>query len=131
VSSPIVVELFDGDTRLGSSAAGTVTATAGSRQIDFVNTTLGYRSRQQIVVKAGQTVSATVSPPNGRLNINAVPWAEVLVDGKLVGETPIGNLSVSLGDHEIVFRHPQLGEVRRTVVVRADSLTRVSANLER
>jgi len=131
VSSPIALELFDGDTRLGSSASGTVTASAGRRQIDFVNTTLGFRSRQTIDVKAGQTVSATVSPPNGRLNINAVPWAEVLVDGKSVGETPIGNLSVSLGDHEILFRHPQLGEVRRTAVVRADGPTRVSANLER
>jgi serine/threonine-protein kinase len=96
-----------------------------------VNATLGFRSQQIVEVKAGQSVSVAVSPPNGRLNINAVPWAEVLVDGKLVGETPIGNLSVTLGEHEIVFRHPQLGEVRRSAVVRADGLTRVSANLER
>jgi hypothetical protein len=55
----------------------------------------------------------------------------VLIDGKLVGETPIGNLSIPLGEHEIIFRHPQLGELRRTALVRSDAVTRVSANLER
>jgi hypothetical protein len=96
-----------------------------------VNSALGFRSRQVVDVKAGQTVAISVTPPDGRININAVPWAEVLIDGKLVGETPIGNLSIPLGEHEIVFRHPKLGEVRRTAVVRSDAVTRVSANLER
>jgi hypothetical protein len=82
-------------------------------------------------VKPGQTVAVTVSPPNGRININAVPWAEVLIAGKSVGETPIGNLSIPLGEHEIVFRHPQLGEVRRTAIVRLDAVTLVSATLGR
>ena len=73
----------------------------------------------------------TVSPPNGSININAVPWAEVWINGKSVGETPIGNLTLPLGEHEIVFRHPQLGEQRRRATVRLDSVTRVSVNLQR
>jgi hypothetical protein len=131
VSSPIELEVFEGDRRLGSTATGIVSAPAGRHEVDLINSVLGYRSRQVVDVRAGQVVSVTVSPPNGRININAVPWAEVLVDGKPVGETPIGNLSIPLGEHEIVFRHPQLGEVRRTAVVRSDAVTRVSANLQR
>jgi PEGA domain len=131
VSSPIELEVFEGDRRLGSTATGIVPAPAGRHEVDLVNSVLGFRSRQVVDVRAGQVVALTVSPPNGRININAVPWAEVLIDGKPVGETPIGNLSIPLGEHEIVFRHPQLGEVRRTAVVRSDSVTRVSANLER
>jgi serine/threonine-protein kinase len=72
-----------------------------------------------------------VSPPNGRLSINALPWAEVWIDGKSVGETPLANLSVPLGEHEIIFRHPQLGEQRQTALVRQNGVTRVSANLQR
>ena len=56
---------------------------------------------------------------------------KVLIDGKSVGETPIGNLSIPLGEHEIILRHPQLGEIRRTALVRSDVITRVTANLER
>jgi hypothetical protein len=108
-----------------------VPAPAGRHEVDLINSVLGFRSRQVVDVRSGQVVAVTVSPPNGRMNINAVPWAEVLVDGKPVGETPIGNLSIALGEHEIVFRHPQLGEVRRTAVVRSDAVARVSANLER
>ena len=130
VSSPIELEVFEGDRRLGSTATGIVPAPAGRHDVDLVNSVLGFRSRQVVDVRAGEVVAVTVSPPNGRININAVPWAEVLIDGKSVGETPIGNLSIPLGEHEIVFRHPQLGEVRRTAVVRSDALTRVSANLE-
>ncbi len=131
VSSPIELELFEGDRRLGSTATGIVAAPAGRHEVDLINSVLGFRSRQVVDVRGGQVVALTVSPPNGRININAVPWAEVLIDGKPVGETPIGNLSIPLGEHEIVFRHPQLGETRRTAVVRADAVTRVSANLER
>ena len=58
--------------------------------------------------------------PNGTLNINAQPWAAVWLDGNSIGETPLGNLSVVPGEHEIVFRHPELGERReRTMVARA------------
>jgi PEGA domain len=131
VSSPIELEVFEGDRRLGSTATGIVPAAAGRHEFDLINSVVGFRSRQVVDVTAGQVVALTVSPPNGRININAVPWAEVLIDGKPVGETPIGNLSIALGEHEIVFRHPQLGEARRTAVVRADAVTRVSANLER
>jgi hypothetical protein len=97
----------------------------------LVNSVLGFRSRRLVDIKGGQVVSMAVVPPNGRISINALPWAEVLIDGKLVGETPIGNLSIPLGEHEIIFRHPQLGELRRTALVRSDAVTRVSANLER
>jgi PEGA domain-containing protein len=131
VASPIELDVFEGDKRLGSTATGIVLAPAGRHEVDLINSVLGFRSRQVVDVRAGQIAAVAVSPPNGRININAVPWAEVLIDGKSIGETPIGNLSIPLGEHEIVFRHPQLGEVRRTAVVRSDEVTRVSANLER
>jgi hypothetical protein len=45
-----------------------------------------------------------ISVPNGHISINAVPWAEVLIDGTAAGETPLANLSLPIGTHEIVFR---------------------------
>ena len=131
ISTPIELDVFEGDRRLGSTATGIVPVAAGRHEFDLVNSVVGFRLRQVVDVRAGQVAALTVSPPNGRININAVPWADVLIDGKPVGETPIGNLSIPLGEHEIIFRHPQLGEMRRAAVVRSDAVTRVSANLER
>ena len=58
----------------------------------------------------------------------AAPWAEVSINGNPAGQTPLANMAIPIGTHEIVFRHPQFGEQRHTVVVKADEPTRVSAN---
>ena len=129
--TPFEVEVFDGDTRLGSSSTDIISAPAGRRELDLVNSRLGYRVRRVVEIRAGRVTALDVSPPNGLLSINASPWAEVWIDGKPAGETPLANLSVSLGEHEIIFRHPQLGEQRRTALVRMEGVTRVSANFQR
>jgi hypothetical protein len=55
----------------------------------------------------------------------------VSIDGNSVGETPLGDLSVVPGEHEILFRHPQLGDIRQKVIVRSGVETRVTANLQK
>lgn len=131
VSSPFELHVLEGERLLGSSAEGPVVTTAGRHEFDLVNSALGYRSRRVVDVKAGQIVALAVTPPNGSVSINAVPWADVWIDGNALGQTPLGNVSVPLGEHEIVFRHPELGERREKAIVRSDRLTRVSANMQR
>ena len=70
----------------------------------------GFSQRQTVRVTPGQVFTIRLAWPTGRLAINAVPWAEAFVDGRSVGETPIGNVQVPIGPHQIVLRHPQLGE---------------------
>lgn len=129
--SPIELQVFEGDRVLGTTADGPVVAAAGVHELDLVNAALGFRLHQTVQIKAGQIVSLAVTPPNGRVSVNAVPWAQVWIDGNAVGETPLANLSVPAGEHEIVFRHPQLGEHREKAVVKSGVLTRVSATLGR
>jgi hypothetical protein len=131
VSSPFELHVFEGERLLGSSAEGPVVTTAGRHEFDLVNSALGYRSRRVVDIKAGQIVALAVTPPNGSVSINAVPWADVWIDGNALGQTPLGNVSIPLGEHEIVFRHPELGERREKALVRSDRLTRVSANMQR
>ncbi len=50
------------------------------------------------------------------LTINATPWADVYVDGRKVGQTPIGNLEVEPGDHTVKLVCPPL-EAERTISV--------------
>ena len=95
------------------------------------NAGIGYRVRREVDVRPGQITAVSVTIPNGRLNINATPWASVWIDGSPYGETPLGNLSIAPGEHEIVFRHPQLGERRERTLVRPDTAARVAVNLQR
>ena len=59
-------------------------------------------------------------PPAGpRLSVNAAPWAEIQLDGELVGETPIGELAVSPGTHLVSARLPDGRVLERHIEARA------------
>jgi hypothetical protein len=131
VSASIELHVLDGERVIGSSVDGPIIAAAGRHEFEFVNSALGYRARHVVDVKAGQVTPLLVPVPNGNLNVNAQPWAAVWLDGTSIGETPLGNLSVVPGEHEILFRHPQLGERRERMIVRAGVETRVAVNLQK
>jgi hypothetical protein len=128
-SSPVALDVFANGTRIGTTD-GPLSLAAGRHALELVNQTLGYRGTQNITVAAGGTVSRAITLPQGRLNINADPWATVSVDGRAVGETPLANLPLQIGSHEVTFRHPVFGEKRETTIVKADGVTRVSVNMQ-
>jgi len=131
ISSPIEVQVLEGERVLGSSADGPVVTTAGTHELDFVNSALGFRMHQGVDIKAGQIVPMKIAPPDGRVSVNAVPWAQVSINGTAFGETPLANLPLPVGEHEITFRHPQFGEQTQKVIVKSNALTRVSATFAR
>ena len=127
--SQVEVQLLDGDRVLGSSSDGAIVTSAGRHEFELVNSVLGYRSKQVVNIKAGEIFSLRIPHPEGRISINAVPWADVWIDRVHIGETPLANLAIPIGQHEVSFRHPSLGEQRRTTIVRYDLPTRLSADL--
>ena len=130
VVAPFELQVFEGSKLVGATA-GAIALSAGSHALDFVSDLVGYRTHETVRVHGGQTTRVTITPPKGRISVNAAPWAEVLIDGVSVGETPLANLPVALGTHEITFRHPQLGEQRYTAIVKVDAVTRVTAKFQR
>ena len=131
LSSPIELKVLQGDRVLGSSADGPVVMAAGTYELDLINTALGFRAHQSVTFRAGQITTLTIPVPRGRISVNAQPWAEVWIDDRLVGETPLANLDLPIGEHQVMFRHPQLGERRQTLVVRADTPARISETFDR
>jgi hypothetical protein len=101
--------------------AGTHTFNLRSEELEF-NTSVPVR------VTPGKTATAAVRVPTGLLSVNALPWAEVLVDGQSVGTTPLGNLVVPIGSREVVWRHPQFGERRRVVTVKERTPVRIGVD---
>jgi hypothetical protein len=104
---------------------------AGRHRIEIVSEALDYREARTIEVSGGRTSTIQLDLPDSTIDINAVPWAEVWVDGRRVDETPIGKFPARIGTHEVMFRHPQLGERRQTVIVKRGVPARVSVDLTR
>jgi hypothetical protein len=131
VNAPIELQVFENDRLLGSSRSDRIMIAAGRHQVDLVNETLGFRMNRTFDVAAGKVAPISVEIPTGTIGLNAAPWAEVWIDGAKVGETPIGNLPISIGTHEVVFRHPDLGERRQTVTVTLKEAARFSADFSK
>ena len=126
--APIPMELWQ-DGRVIGRAGGRVRLPPGQHVVDLVNERLNYRERRTVAVTAGTTSQLRPEVPSGSISLNAVPWAAVWIDDRRVGATPLGELPVALGEHVIRFEHPQLGERRETVLVKAGEVTRVTVNL--
>ena len=129
VTAPVDVQIFENKKLLGTSQTDRIMVSAGKHEIEIVNDVLGYRSTKVVQVPAGRVTPLKVDWPRGTIAVNAVPWAEVWIDGTRVGETPIGNYALPIGPHEIVFRHPELGELRHAVTVTVNTPARVSVDL--
>lgn len=130
VKAPFTIEIYEAGRLLGTTDTDRIMIAAGRHDLELVNEALAYRTSRTVQVAAGKVASIAVDLPHGMVNLNAMPWAEVWIDGRRVGETPIGNLGVSIGPHEVVFRHPQLGEKRHAISVTLAAPVRLSVDMK-
>jgi PEGA domain len=129
VETPLVLQLrLDGDV-VGSTDLDRLMLPAGDHVVELVNDELGFRGQRRVSIAPGKTTRLSVDAPEGRVSINAQPWAEVWLDGRRLGVTPIGNVETTIGVHEIVFRHPELGERRTKVAVGMREPARVGMDM--
>jgi hypothetical protein len=131
VASPFQVELFEGSELIGTSGTTKVMLPVGRHELVLKNVSIGYESAHRVDVAAGRVATITVVAPQARLSINAVPWADVSIDGTAVGQTPMGNVMIAVGLHEITFRHPQFGERTQAIVVTAAAANRAAVDFTR
>jgi hypothetical protein len=131
VSAPAEVQVYEDQRLIGTSRSDRIMVSAGRHELDIVNEALAFRVTRTVTVAPGQVAPVRLEWPKGSMALNAQPWADVWIDGERIGETPIGNASVSIGPHEIVFRHPELGEQVVRATVTAGQPTRVSVDMRK
>jgi hypothetical protein len=126
VDAPIEMQVLHGGRQLGVSGRRLALA-PGSYDLQL--RAADYTSVKRVDVSAGRVARIEVNVPDGTVNLNAAPWAEVYLDGRSLGETPIANASVTAGTHEVIFRNPQFNELRQMVTVASGKATRLAVTL--
>jgi hypothetical protein len=129
VSAPVDMELYEQGRLLGSTSVDRLMLSTGKHDIEIVSEPLDFRVTRSVQVSPGRVSPIAVTLPTGVVSLNAIPWANVSIDGQSAGETPIGNLSVSIGPHEVAFLNPQFGEQRRVIMVTLREPVRLSVDL--
>ena len=130
LTSPVELTLTEGDQIIGTTKAARVMLPAGTHNLALTNVGLEFQTTMAVRIEGGKTLTRPVALPTGLLSINAVPWANVSVDGAEVGTTPLANVPLPIGPHEVVWRHPQLGERRRTIAITARTPTRIGMDFK-
>jgi len=130
VEVPVPMRIVEEGRLLGTTDVDRLMLPTGDHLLDLRSDDLGFATRQMVTIKAGETSMLPVRLPSASISINAKPWAEAWVDGERVGETPIGTLTRTIGRHEIVLRHPELGERRVPLLVTMAQPARVSVDFK-
>jgi hypothetical protein len=131
VASPFPVDVVENGEVVGTSGAAKIMIPAGRHDLVLRNDDLGFESGRAVSVAPGQVAAVDIVAPTARLNVNARPWADVSIDGAPVGQTPMANLELAVGTHEVVFRHPQFGSRTERIVVSARGANRVAVDFNR
>jgi hypothetical protein len=128
IEAPIELHILEDGRLLGTTSADQMMLPAGAHNLELVSEAFEFRTTMRTLITPGGTATETIAVPNGSLSINALPWAEVYIDAEYAGITPLGNLAVPIGAHDVLWRHPELGERRRTVSVLAETPTRIGVD---
>jgi hypothetical protein len=130
IFAPILLEVSQEGRALGTTEQGRLMLPPGRHTLTLTNREFGYSASHAIEIEAGEVRSLNVQP-TGTVNLNAVPWAEVWIDGKKMGETPLANLQIPLGNREIIFKHPQYGERRMMTAIAAGAPAAISVDFSK
>jgi serine/threonine protein kinase len=77
------------------------------------------------------THARRVSRGFATLNLQTTPWAIVQVDGKSIGQTPIQNVRIPAGKHDVAFVNPGLPKHQIKIDLAADEVFTRSIDLTR
>jgi hypothetical protein len=59
--------------------------------------------------KPSHDAGGAVSGASSSVSVNATPWADVLIDGRPAGTTPLRKVKLRPGPHTLILRCPPLG----------------------
>jgi serine/threonine-protein kinase len=87
--------------------------------------------REASVVIPSPVPSPAVSPSPmlGWLKVLPKPWADVTVDGRVIGQTPLPAIPLAPGSHSVVLTHPDYPPFTRRVEIRAGETATIRMDL--
>ena len=97
VFAPVKLEILENGHPIGSTEGGRVLSSPGPHTFEVVSQSLGFRETRQVDIKPGEVAAVTIQLPPATIEIVAPPEAEILVDGQLVGQAPLGPLKIAVG----------------------------------
>ena len=62
----------------------------------------------------------------GKLSVSTQPYSDVYEGGKLLGETPLADLPLSVGSHTLTFKNPKHSTISKTITITAGKTAKLN-----
>jgi PEGA domain len=126
IVAPIELAISEGTRSLRLDDRGQVMLSPGPHELVFRNRALGYEETQHVDVRPGEATQLSIAPPRSKATFTATSPAEVWLDGKSVGQTPLVDLPVEIGTHHVRMKS---GAAERQFTVTA-TMTPLAFNVD-
>jgi hypothetical protein len=112
------------------SAAEPVKAAEPTKSSVGVASTKVAKNDKAADAKKDDKAPKSAATGEGTLNINSIPVANVVLDGRPMGSTPLVGIKVSAGPHSVIFVHPELGRKAAGATVTAGKTSTVAVRFQ-
>jgi hypothetical protein len=129
--TPVELQAFENGKPVGSTRAGPWQLPGGRHDLELANAAFGLHITRTVDVITGRSVSVDAGVPSGLVSISSSSGAEIRIDGEHVGDSAIDNRPLTVGQHDVIARHPNLGERRVSVTVMPDTKLVLNLDLRR
>jgi serine/threonine-protein kinase len=102
----------------------------GHHRVTVSAPTLAYPRALDLDLRPRETTVRTIARGHGGLRVEVTPWAEITVDGRVIGITPMAPIALDEGMHTVALANRDLGVVdKRRVMVVPDKETLLKLDL--
>lgn len=127
----IPVKIYIDNKFYGYTPLNNIILLSGFHDLRLVNEEYLVDDKRQIYIESGVPLEQELTLGHfGTISINATPWAEVYIDEKYIGQTPIANLRLTVGTYEIRFVNPKYPVKRRNVEIIEGVNTNISVEMK-
>jgi len=114
--------------RVGSD--GELHLSPGHHRVTVSSPMLAFPRTLEVDLRPREAATRAIVRGRGTLRVAVSPWAEVTVDGRVLGVTPLSPVDLAEGAHQVALKNGELGIVaKRHVIVTPDKETLLKLDL--
>ena len=135
-SSPWTFVYYMGK-EIGTTPLANIRFQEGIHKLILKNPRLNIEEEVTVTIVAGEVTIRSIDITGaikgklkGQLKIRVAPWADVYVDGKLKGTTPLKPLELMAGEHTVLVKNEKLAKQRSfRIIIKPNQVHSLDVNL--
>ncbi|MBN2694256.1 serine/threonine protein kinase [bacterium] len=110
--------IFVNGKKQGTDKISDLSLKAGTYTVSIKSKSLMLNYSKTVRVSSGKTTTEELNPGKGKIAISVKPWANVFINDKKIGTTPIAPQTVFEGEYSIRLENPKGSPITKTVSVK-------------